>query len=96
MCSCKMDSAACPLFRSETPTEVPASGLRAGAATLRGRVVAGFSLDPVVLRFLEATAELADAGFVLLAELFGGFVFGAAAFFSLVDSRSFGIRNMRV
>ena len=95
MCSCKVDSALWPLVRSETPTEVAASGLSAGAATLRGRVVAGFSLDPVALRFLEAAEEPADAGFVLLVEPFVGFVFGAAAVFSLVDSCSFGIRNMR-
>jgi hypothetical protein len=57
--------------------------------------VAVFSLDPIAPRFLEAAEEPADAGFVLLLELLVGFVFEAAAVFSLVDSFSFGIRNMR-
>ena len=95
MCSCKMDSAVWPLVRSETSTEGAASGLSAGEAALRGRVVAVFSLDPIAPRFLEAAEEPADAGFVLLVELLVGFVFEAAAVFSLVDSFSFGIRNMR-
>lgn len=71
-------------------------------ATLRERVVVVFSLDVVALRLLggrEGNEDPADAGVValveLLAELFGGLAFETAAVFSLVDSCSFGIRNIR-
>ena len=95
MCSCKMDSAAWPLVRLETPTDGALPESSVGEAAFRDRVVAGFSLDPVALRFLEDKEETADAGFVLLVELFVGLAFEAVAVFSLVDSCSFGIRNMR-